>query len=306
MKVNKDNTTILHPYKPEAVLTVTNLYTAYSYYYTPTFFFKGESHSAIEFLYVNAGEVVVETDVSPEPIILTKGQFLFHKPYEFHKIKANNVSCNVCILTFDCECEHIDKLYDKIFNITPYQAQLVPKFINDGMDFLEGKNWIPTINKNKEHAFAVGQLTKSLLESFLIDIIRLQLTPEDSKQHETQQTEATILELAKTYMSNNITSKLTLEEISNAIGYSASHLCAVFKKNLGVSVMTYFIQIRVKKVKELIAEGKLSFKQISELMNYDSVQYFSTQFKKIAFMTPSQYAKAIKTKNIYVVTEQDN
>ncbi len=308
MKVNKERATTLQPYQPENKLNVTNLYTAYSYYYSPTFFFKGESHSAIEFLYVNAGEVVVETDVSDEPFILTKGQFLFHKPYEFHKIRANNIACNVYILTFDCECAHIDKLYDKIFTATPYQAQLAIKLVTEGMDFLEGKNWIPTINKDKEPTFASGQLTKTLLESFLIDIIRSQLYEKTEKesQHETQHNEATILELAKTYMSNNITRKLTLDEISSAIGYSTPHLCSVFKKNLGISVMTYFIQIRVKKVKQLIEEGKLTFKQISELMNYDTVQYFSTQFKKVAFCTPSQYAKTIKTKNIYVVTEQDN
>lgn len=308
MKINKEKSTVLQPYTPDNEINVSCFYTAYSYYYTPNFFFKGESHSAIEFFYVNAGEVVVESDVYPESIILTKGQFLFHKPHEFHKVRANDVACNVYILTFDCDSKHLDKLYDTIFTATPYQTGLAIKFINEGVDYLEGKNWIPNVNKNKELSFASGQLTKTLFESFLIDVIRSKTENNDSKQqkHETQHNEIAIIELAKTYMIENVTKKLTLEEISNAIGYSTPHLCSIFKKNLGISVMTYFIQIRVKKVKELIAEGKLSFKQISELMNYDTVQYFTTQFKKVAFITPSQYAKEIKTKSIYVVSEKDN
>ena len=68
-----------------------------------------------------------------------------------------------------------------------------------------------------------------------------------------------------------------------------------------MSVIQYFIDLRIKKAKELIAEGNMTLKEISEHMDFDTLQYFSTQFKKTTGITPSQYATIIKTKKYIIV-----
>ena len=44
----------------------------------------------------------------------------------------------------------------------------------------------------------------------------------------------------------------------------------------------------------MIRTGRMNFTQISETLGYTSIHYFSRQFKKIAGMTPSEYASSIK------------
>lgn len=66
---------------------------------------------------------------------------------------------------------------------------------------------------------------------------------------------------------------------------------------MNVSLINYYIKLRIMRAHELIAEGKMSMKEISEYLDFDSVQYFSTQFKKITGITPTQYAAVIKMKN---------
>jgi AraC-like DNA-binding protein len=285
---------------PQEELRVSRLYSAYAYYYAPSFVFNGESHSAWEVYYVNAGEVTVETDVTT--YVLSKGQFLVHKPYEFHKVHANNVSCSVYVFSFDCDCEKLNLLTDKCMTANSYQSHMIMNIVDEGMSFLAGTNEIPALNENEKPEFACGQLTKLLLETFLIEAIRVQeRNGEAQHKNDTLNNEKTLLQFAKNFMQENVCRKLTLEEISNNIGYSVPHLCSVFKKNIGTSVIQYFIDLRIKKAKELIAEGNMTLKEISEYMDFDTLQYFSTQFKKTTGITPSQYATIIKTKKYIIV-----
>ena len=45
--------------------------------------------------------------------------------------------------------------------------------------------------------------------------------------------------------------------------------------------------------KQYIAEGTHSFAEISELLGYDTPQYFSQQFRRVAGMSPSAYARSV-------------
>ena len=54
----------------------------------------------------------------------------------------------------------------------------------------------------------------------------------------------------------------------------------------------------INKAKEIIAEGKHSLGEISELLEFDTIQYFSSQFKKLVGVSPSQYATMMKNRRV--------
>ena len=299
--IQKKNFLHLEPSLPSPDLEITALYTTFCYYYTPDFVFKGEYHKAWELVYVIVGEVVLETE--EQIIILKPGEAFLHKPEEFHQHRANNVVCNACFISFDCNNPRLYELAGHTLKISQNMQHLIQRIVDEGAMYLAGKNEIPPRSKNEVYEFACGQALKNSLELLLIDLIRQQdtITAEPTA---ISRNEKTLVQSIKMFLSQNLTQKLSLQDIANGLGYSVSHICYSFKKCMGMSIIQYFIALRINKAKELIAEGKQSLGEISDYLEFDTIQYFSSQFKKFVGVSPSQYA--IMMKNRRVIEAQSN
>ena len=59
-------------------------------------------------------------------------------------------------------------------------------------------------------------------------------------------------------------------------------------------MIEYFSEMKIDAAKQMIRTEHMNFTQISQQLGYSSIHYFSRQFKKIAGMTPSEYASSIK------------
>lgn len=288
----------LEPTSLVTTLTVNTIYAAFVYIYSPAFVFKGESHKAWELVYVHKGEVLIETPEHTQ--ILHKGKAFIHKPYEFHKIRANNTTCNMIFLSFDTECEDLFLSADKPLVVSQYHMYTIARIADECTTYLAGKNNMPVLGKGEKPKFAASQIIKNLLEILLIDFIRqVNDNSPEKLSLPTLHTEKSIVQSAISYMENNLTQKLTLQDIAAQVGYSTSYLSSVFKKTMNISVMNYCILLKIEKAKKLIAEGNKNINEIAEILDFNSVQYFSTQFKKITKMTPSQFASAIKLSNFH-------
>lgn len=287
---------VLEPSIPEIELSIDEIYATYVYFYSPTFAYPGEVHEPWELIFVNSGEVIIETPEYEKK--LSKGQAFIHIPDEFHKIKANNVPCNVHLVSFKCSCEKLYGIAQKVLDISPTHKQYLFSIINEGQMYLAGKNYVPP-HKNKP-PFAGGQLVKYFTEILLIGLIRQNENeaPIDIENDITV-TQNPLIDYVIKYLNRNLQKKLKLEEIAHEIGYSVPRICSLFKKATGVSIINYLIRLRINVAKQLIAEGKMSLREISEHLNFDSVQYFSSQFKKITTVTPSQYAAYLKINNFH-------
>ena len=91
------------------------------------------------------------------------------------------------------------------------------------------------------------------------------------------------------YMKDNIRNSLTFENILMNVNIGETYFKKLFKKKTGFSVMHYFKEMKVKEAKKLIDNTDMSFTQISSYLGYDSIHYFSRQFKTITGMSPTQY-----------------
>jgi len=97
----------------------------------------------------------------------------------------------------------------------------------------------------------------------------------------------------KEYIENNISSKLTLTQISNALGYSPYHIIRVCNQNFGLSANAYIVNKRVHRAKKLISEGvDISF-AAREVGFYDQ-SHLTNVFKKVFALTPKAYQKDIQ------------
>jgi len=90
------------------------------------------------------------------------------------------------------------------------------------------------------------------------------------------------------YMTDNFTDKLTLEDLSAIINISPSYLENIFKNVTGKSPISYLIDIRLRKSKDLLNDG-YSVSEVSSLAGFNDIFYFSKYFKKHVGVSPSQY-----------------
>ena len=276
--------------------SITKLYSTYSYFHSRNFAFNGEYHDAWELIYVYSGSAVIET---PEyQFTVTKNQAFLHSPNERHKIRANNVCCSLFIFSFDCVCDNIDLIIHKPLKVSPAISNFFIVAIEEGLNYLSGKNHIPVINQPLK--FGGGQVVKNMLELALISLIRLNSFAKTNNQPERIATSnSKVVDAVIDYFKNNIQNKILLEDLAEVSGYSASHLSAIFQKEMGISIKAYFNKMRIDLAKELLSKQTMSIQQVSDYLNFDSVQYFSLRFKKETGLTPSQYANFLKSQTYY-------
>ena len=83
----------------------------------------------------------------------------------------------------------------------------------------------------------------------------------------------------------------SVEVLAKACGISCVHLRRVFAKHFGMSPIKYILQYRMTRAKELLKYDMLSVSEISEMLGYSGIFYFSKSFKKEIGMTPGEYRK---------------
>ncbi|MBL7757387.1 MAG: helix-turn-helix transcriptional regulator [Chitinophagaceae bacterium] len=82
--------------------------------------------------------------------------------------------------------------------------------------------------------------------------------------------------------------------IAARLNYDFGYLSDLFSRTEGITVERYFIQLRLNKVKELLAYDQLSLSEIAFETGFSSVHHLSAQFKKLTGITPSQFRQASK------------
>ena len=97
------------------------------------------------------------------------------------------------------------------------------------------------------------------------------------------------------YIADHVYDKLSVEAVAKETGVSTSHLTALFQRQLNISPGEYIRRVKLEESKGLIREGKMNFSQIAAKLNYSTIHHFSRQFKDNFGISPSEYAKSIKT-----------
>ena len=98
-----------------------------------------------------------------------------------------------------------------------------------------------------------------------------------------------LIDAAIHYMSENLEHRLSLKEIADFTGFSASHFSSLFKERTGHSPLNYFNILKIRKACELIDETTMKLNQISSKLGFSDQLYFSRLFSSIMGMSPKAY-----------------
>ncbi len=282
------------PIKLESTINVESIITVHYFEYPKTFTFKGESHDFWEFLYVDKGEVSINSCGIEKN--LKQGEIIFHKPNEFHSVECNGrISPNLVVISFVCNNKAMEAFNNRILNVGNRAKNMLSTIIEESKNCFKNDISDPFFKELilTEKPFSLS-LIKSALETFLIYLLVQKDNDKinsNSNIHvkETQNRVGKII----AYLEENIDQNLNLDQICAHTIMGKSLLQKIFKEETGWSVMEYYYRIKINRAKLLIQKGDLNFSGIAEELGYSTIHYFSRQFKKIVGMSPSEYSKSI-------------
>ncbi len=79
--------------------------------------------------------------------------------------------------------------------------------------------------------------------------------------------------------------------LSRELNQDYSALSNLFSEVEGITIEKYYILQKIEKVKEFLAYDELTLSEIADRLNYSSMAYLSSQFKKITGLSPSHFKK---------------
>lgn len=273
-------------------IKIEKLFTVHYFEYPKNYSFRGEAHNFWEFVYVDKGQITSLTDRGN--FELERGDIIFHKPNEWHSVSAKEEASNIVIVSFSTKSPAMSYFENRLLRAGQYHKQLMSKIVTEYTGGFSTSLGDPYTNKNIRRDQPVPG-SEQLIRQYLCELLIMFIRNSCSEGHTilSVKNADSVIELAKEYMKENLSRKLTLEDIAHHCGTAASTLSAAFKRNGNAGVIDCFIKLKTDAAKAYIREGNFNITQIAEMLGYSSVHYFSRQFKRNTGMSPLEYSASV-------------
>lgn len=246
-----------------------------SYYFNPQ---NGRILSEYQFVYISKGKGIFASE-STKKVNVRKGQMLILFPGQWHSYRPlAETGWNEYYIGF--EGDVIDKLVANGFIST--QNQVLDVGTNEELMNL----FSTAIKIAKEDKKSAQQYLSGIVFHILGMILSLSQNRNYDARDSTQ-----VIERAKIIMRENLHKDIDVKGIASNLGKSYSWFRKFFKEYTGYAPAQYFQELKLRKAKELLTETNLPIKEIAYELNFSSIEYFLSFFKKRAKITPSEYRK---------------
>ncbi len=132
------------------------------------------------------------------------------------------------------------------------------------------------------------------LSRLLIHLLQCPELPEERRDiHSGTSARDAILEKINTYIRVHLNEAVTIADIATELGYSVSHLRAVFRDRLGVSLGRYMRESRLSEAAQLLQSTQLNVSEIGDKCGFESLYAFSRAFRKAYGVPPRAYRQFV-------------
>ena len=285
----------------EDSVTINRIISVHYFQYMSDFSFPGESHDFWELVCVDRGEI--DALAGDRRLTLKKGNILFHKPNEFHNVLTNGkVSPSLVVIGFECHSPAIKSFEDQLMSVQDTEKELMAQIIVEARNTFSGRLDDPyqeeLIFNSEPLPFGSAQLISHYLEQLMIHLYRRYFSyslPVRSSRFlaEASSGNDTYNRIVR-YMEEHLGERMTIDRICRDNLVGRSQLQKLFRDTKGCGVIEFFSMMKIDTAKQMIRDNQLNFTQIADRLGYNSIHYFSRQFKQITTMTPSEYATSIR------------
>jgi AraC-like DNA-binding protein len=100
------------------------------------------------------------------------------------------------------------------------------------------------------------------------------------------------LRRARELIDRDFAQPLTLDSMAQAAHLSKFHFARAFTKAYGETPRTYLTRRRIERAKDLLRAANLTITEICFLVGFESVGSFSSRFRDLVGMSPTEYRSA--------------
>ena len=285
----------------EDSVTINRIISVLYFQYMSDFSFPGETHDFWALVCVDRGEI--DALAGDRRLTLKKGNILFHKPNEFHNVLTNGkVSPSLVVIGFECHSPAIKSFEDQLMSVQDTEKELLAQIIVEARNTFSGRLDDPyqeeLIFNSEPLTFGSAQLISHYLEQLMIHLYRRYFSyslPVRSSRFlaEASSGNDTYNRIVR-YMEEHLGERMTIDRICRDNLVGRSQLQKLFRDTKGCGVIEFFSMMKIDTAKQMIRDNQLNFTQIADRLGYNSIHYFSRQFKQITTMTPSEYATSIR------------
>lgn len=275
------------PYHFNRILPNIQIREILGYYYNVRnagYEFKGEKHDYYELTFVDRG--TLETTIEGKDYVIHEKELILYGPGQFHTQRiSEGQSCSYITIVFsminitpEAPDGENELLLNKVFTYDKKIYTLLKDFVQ------ESSIQIPYLNS----------LMTCLLQEIMIRLLRSEFLSRKEEKPVSltrQHYQDELLERILTYIDECICEPLTIAEICQKFSISRSSLQLLFKENLDQTPKKYISDLKLEKSCQLIREQKYSISEISLLLGFNSIHYFSRAFTHKYNMAPSEYSK---------------
>ncbi|WP_372661356.1 response regulator [Cohnella sp.] len=110
-----------------------------------------------------------------------------------------------------------------------------------------------------------------------------------------QRDASAIISRIQSFIHDNLDKEMNRDDIARSVFRNPAYLSRLFRKETGLSLTDYIVQVKIEKAKKLLKETNDKISTIAEDLGYMHFSYFAKLFKKTAGLTPQEYRKQHQT-----------
>ncbi|OCT15219.1 hypothetical protein A8709_14045 [Paenibacillus pectinilyticus] len=244
-------------------------------------------HSFFEVCYVLAGEGFYLE--SGETYPLQVGTLFCSLPGKWHQIKSEKgIELYYVAFEVDDSCSTETSLH-RYLHMMNGNKIIVPM----ADDTVSAQTWRMLFAICMQDRAMTKELIRcyayALLVSFCSEFVEGSVTDE-APEH--QQISSYYLQRAKLFIDDNLSSSLSIQQLSAYLNITERHLSRLFAKQIGQSFSHYVQERRVRKSMELLRETDWTLSHIAQETGFESVHYYTRVFNRKIGVPPGKFRKS--------------
>lgn len=272
--------------------------------------------SMYSLLFVNTGKI--QLYVNGKCFFLNKSEYIVIKPASnFQYVSSENLESEIILFQFSSDNTHINYFTDLVFSSNKEQLLILKKTITDmqysinsqtnskeimiekivkeiiinnlNQFFLEGKRLF-IYSTNMQSGYLVSEPQNywerynAKNRHYLEILNNADLAQRNNNSYEMSKAE----EIAE-FINKNYTSNITLDDIVRHFSFSKTYICRIFKNHFSKTILEYEKDLKMQQAMELLLKREYSITQISDMLNFSSVHFFSSSFKNYFGISPKKF-----------------